>query len=133
MPNNWFKLQPHVSDSQSSRLLCRVRAGDAGLGNRRPNEFGKSYKLCPFCLRNGLTVALNEAHAILECPASGFVRRVSGLQAYVDAYALGGAFLQSRVLRAYVGGDGVDGEALNQRAASLRQVLESWFQQVSSL
>jgi len=61
-----------------------------------------------------------------------------GSQAYVDAYAvdayaLGGGFLQSRVLRAYVGGDGVDVGALNQQAATLKQVLESWFQQVSSL
>ena len=64
LPTNWFKLQPHVTDSQSSRLLCRVRAGDVGLGNRRPNDFGKSYKLCPFCLQNGSSVALNEAHAI---------------------------------------------------------------------
>ena len=91
------------------------------MGNRRPNDFGKSYKLCPYCLQNGSSVALNEA--ILECPASAYVRRVSGLQAYVDAYALGGAFLQSRVLRAYVGGDVVDVEALNQRAATLKQVL----------
>ena len=52
-----------------------------------------------------------------------------GSQAYVDAYALGGGFLQSRVLRAYVGGDGVDVGTLNQRAATLKQVLESWFQQ----
>ena len=22
LPTNWFKLQPHVTDSQSSRLLC---------------------------------------------------------------------------------------------------------------
>ena len=121
LPTLWFKLQPHVTDLPSSRLLCRVRAGDVGLGNRRPNDFGNSYKLCPFCLQNGSSVA------------SAYVRRVSGLQAYVDAYALGGGFLQSRVLRAYVGGDGVDVEALNQRAATLKQVLESWFQQVSSL
>ena len=133
LPTLWFKLQPHVTDLPSSRLLCRVRAGDVGLGNRRPNDFGKSYKLCPFCLQNGSSVSLNEAHAILECPASAYVRRVSGLQAYVDAYAFGGGFLQSRVLRAYVGGDGVDVGALNQQAATLKLVLESWFQQVSSL
>ena len=48
-----------------------------------------------------------------------------GSQAYVDAYALGGGFLQSRVLR----GDGVNVGTLNQRAATLKQVLESWFQQ----
>ena len=70
---------------------------------------------------------------ILKCPASAYVRRVSGLEAYVNVYALGGGFLQSRVLRAYVGGDGVDVGALNQQAATLKQVLESWFQQVSSL
>ena len=133
LPIRWFKLQPHVSDTQLSRLLCRIRAGDAGLGNRRPSEFGKSYKLCPYCLQNGTAVALNEAHAILECPASGYARRVSGLKAYIDAYSHGGAYLQSRVLRAYLGGDGVDVQALSQRAASLEQVLESWFQQVSTL
>ena len=110
LPTNWFKLQPHVTDSLSSGYYAESGQGMLDW----VIEALMTYKLYPFCLQNGSSVALNEAHAILECPASAYVRRVSDLQAYVDAYALGGGFLQSRVLRAYVGGDGVDVGALNQ-------------------
>ena len=74
LPTFWFKLQPHVTDLLLSRLLCRVRAGDVGLVNRRPDDFGKSYKLCPFCLQNGSSVA------------SAYVRRVSGLRRRVRSW-----------------------------------------------
>ena len=37
-PQVWFKLQPHVCNSKAGGLLNRLRAGDAGLGNRRPKS-----------------------------------------------------------------------------------------------
>ena len=46
-PQEWFKLQPNVCDNKAEKILNIFRAGDARLGNRRPNEHGKSYKYCP--------------------------------------------------------------------------------------
>ena len=33
MPWNWFKLQPHKTDSTASKTLSLVRGGNAQLGN----------------------------------------------------------------------------------------------------
>ena len=43
-PQEWFKLQPNVCDNIAEKILNMFRAGDERLGNRRPNEHGKSYK-----------------------------------------------------------------------------------------
>ena len=40
LPQNWFEAQCFVSDSESSKAICRIRAGAWGLGNREPNEMG---------------------------------------------------------------------------------------------
>ena len=52
-PRVWFQLQEHVTDDKLSKVLNSVRAGDVGLGNRRPKDLGHSYKLCPDCLGQG--------------------------------------------------------------------------------
>ena len=44
-PRDWFKLQSHINDSKQCAVLSRVRAGDTGLGNRRPNHLGLTYKV----------------------------------------------------------------------------------------
>ena len=66
-PDGWFKLQKHVSDSSLCGVQSRFRAGDTGLGNRRPNLAGKTYKTCPLCLAKGATKVLNEVHVGLQC------------------------------------------------------------------
>ena len=43
-PEKWFKLNPQTNDSEECAALNQFRAGDAGLGNRRPNHLGLSYK-----------------------------------------------------------------------------------------
>jgi len=52
-PRVWFQLQDHVTDDSHSKLLISVRVGDVGLGNRRLNILGHSYKVCPVCLDQG--------------------------------------------------------------------------------
>ena len=42
-PSKWFTLQDQVTDSQASRFLCKVRAGNAGLGSRYRNVHGAKY------------------------------------------------------------------------------------------
>ena len=45
-PEKWFRLNPCINDSKESAIVNRVKAGDAGLGNRRPNHLGLTYKMC---------------------------------------------------------------------------------------
>ena len=52
-PWKWFRLQGFVSDSRASRTLCRVRAGNAELGNRYKDRYGCTHVLCPWCLSKG--------------------------------------------------------------------------------
>ena len=73
-PRKWFKLQDHVNDSEEILTLNRVRAGDAGLGNRRPNKGGQFYSHCPYCLSLGKAVKLSEYHVLLECQSVGYER-----------------------------------------------------------
>ena len=44
MPWNWFKLQPHKTDSTASKTLSLVRGGNAQLGNCYKNRLaGDTY------------------------------------------------------------------------------------------
>ena len=61
-PRKWFKLQDHLNDSAELRTSNRVRVGDAGLGNRRPNPMGKFYSHCPYCLTKGVVTKPTEHH-----------------------------------------------------------------------
>ena len=65
-PGSWFKLQSHVNDSKSSKALCRVRAGNAQLGNRYKDKYGCVQNWCPWCMDTdrGVQVRLSEAHLI---------------------------------------------------------------------
>ena len=72
-----------MNDSQSCKFLNIIRAGDAGLGNRRPNELGLSYKTCPWCISLGIITKLDELHVILECQALGYERQIKGLARFI--------------------------------------------------
>ena len=63
----WFKLQLHVCDGKAGGLLNRLGAGDAGLGNRRPNIHGSTTKWCPLCLDKELVNHLSEYHVVVSC------------------------------------------------------------------
>ena len=82
----WIKLRPYVNDSSLCGVLCKFRAGDAGLGNRRPNQFGHSYKSCPLFSPGGIAVPLNECHVAPVCPSVGFERRVTGILDFTTKY-----------------------------------------------
>ena len=73
----------NVNDSAEFGSLSRCRAGDAGLGNRRPNVHGASYKQCPWCRDLGIQVSLNELHVVLECPGVEFIRHSKGVTRYL--------------------------------------------------
>ena len=132
-PRVWFQLQDHVTDDSLSKLLNMVRVGDVGLGNRRPNDLGYSYKLCPVCLDQEEMFLLCEAHVLLACQATDFVRRSSGLLAYSESMRQGGIVAQNKILKAYLGGDGAGAAVLLKRAKTMRQGFDSWFQQVANL
>ena len=71
-----MRLNPCINDSKESAIVNRVKAGDAGLGNRRSNHLGLTYKMCPWCVSVGILVKLDEQHVILECPGAGYARRI---------------------------------------------------------
>ncbi len=60
-PWNWFKIQSHVNDTKSSKILCQVRGGNAQLGNRYKNRYGFIYDVCPHCELLGLNIKLTES------------------------------------------------------------------------
>ena len=129
-PSKWFSLQPHVNDSAQSRILNRFRAADEGLGNRRPNVLGESYKSCPLCLEEGYTYKLNETHVILVCPAVGFTRQARGIEAYQSGQLVRQDPAEL-VMRGFLGGDGADPVKMMARANDLQCVLVDWLRQVS--
>ena len=49
-PEKWFRLNPCINDSKESAIVTRVKAGNAGLGNRRSNHLGLTYKMCLWCV-----------------------------------------------------------------------------------
>ena len=46
-PSKLFSLQEHVKDSLTSKVLCKVHAGNFGLGNRYRNVKGCKFTGCP--------------------------------------------------------------------------------------
>jgi len=131
-PVSWFTLQPHVNDSNEFRVLSMFRAGDAGLGNRRPNMHGKSYKICPWCNELGMTVPLNELHVGAVCPGVGFVRRTKNINQYLETNVSVSRPL-GVIFKDFLGGDGANAQTMAVRAAALSCILESWIQLVAGL
>ena len=107
-PQVWFKLQPHVCDGNAGGVLNRLRAGDAGLGNRRPNIHGSTTKWCPLCLSKGLVSHLSESHVVVFCQAVAYERSASGLGALMTDSTRSGTTVLTRIL----GGDNASREVL---------------------
>ena len=67
-PWKWFRLQGFVNDSRMSKALCKIRAGNAELGNRYKDRFGCTHVYCPWCLSKGVRARPVESHVVLVCP-----------------------------------------------------------------
>ena len=114
-PQVWFKLQPHVCDGKTGGILNRLRAGDAGLGNRRPNIHGSTTKWCPLCLNKGLVSHLSEHHVVVSCQAVAYERSASGLGVLMTGSTRSSTTVLTRILR----GDNASREVLLKRADKL--------------
>ena len=123
-PKEWFKLQVHINDSKQCAVLNQVRAGDAGLGNRRPNHLGLTYKECPWCSAIGIRVLLNELHVILDCPGSGHARRATGIGVFLKARLP--LLTEHAIMIEFLGGDGANVETMMLRGDWTLTVLEEW-------
>ena len=90
-----------MNDSQSCKFLNIIRAGDAGLGNRRPNELGLSYKTCPWCISLGIITKLDERNE----PALGYERQIKG---FAKLITLKSSLTtpSSEIIKDYLEGDG---------------------------
>ena len=128
-PLVWFKLQPHVCDSNAGGLLNRLRAGDAGLGNRHPNIHGSTTKWCPLCLDKGLVSHLSEHHVVLSCQALAYERSATGLGALMT----GSTWCSSTVLTRIIGGDNAFREVLLKQSEKLCLLLERWMDLAGAL
>ena len=120
-PRKWFKLQDHVNDSAEIRTLNRVRAGDAGLGNRRPNKGGQFYSHCPYCLSLGKAVKLSEYHVLLECQ-SVWYERTQFKVPKIPVNSPG----SKNALRKFIGGDNAGATELHERARKIHRILTRW-------
>ena len=125
----WVKLQPHVCDSKAGGLLNRLRAGDAGLGNRRPNIHGSTTKWCPLCLNKGLVSHLSETHVVVSCQAVAYERSASGLGVLMTDSTRSGTTVLTRIL----GGDNASREVLLKRADKLSLLLDRWMELAGAL
>ena len=123
-PRDWFKLQAHINDSKQCAVLNQIRAGDAGLGNRRPNHLGLTYKECPWCSAMGIKVLLNELHVILECPGSGHARRATGIYAFLKARLP--LMTEQAIMIEFLGGDGADIDTMMLQGDWTLTVLYEW-------
>ena len=130
-PVGWFKLQRHVNDSSLCGVLSRFRAGDAGLGNRRPTLAGKTYKSCPLCSAQGINNVLNEPHVVLQCQSVSFERQATGILDFASNYS--GLRKSHLVLKDYLGGDDAEYNVLHQRAQALGFMLDTWLGKVDQL
>ena len=78
-----WELPGHVNDSRGSRVLCKLRVGNVGLGNRVPLKVvGHVLKECPLCSAKGLIQPLNESHVILDCEELKDVQESMGVKNY---------------------------------------------------
>ena len=130
-PEKWFRLNPCINDSKERAIVNRVKAGDAGLGNRRPNHLGLTYKMCPWCVSVGIQVKLDEQHVILECPGAGYARRMTGVMSYLDARSR--VMCNGMTLREFLGGDGANTNTMMTRGKWLLSILNEWSQMVSEV
>ena len=118
----WFKLQPHVCDSKVGGVLNRLRAGDAGLGNRCPNIHGSTTKWCPLCLSKGIVNLLSEHHVVVSCQAVAYEKSTTGL----GALMIGRPQSSRAILTGILGGDNVSKEVLLKRTRKISLLLERW-------
>ena len=125
-PWKWFRLQGFVNDSRASRTLCRVRAGNAELGNRYKDRYGCTHVLCPWCLSKGVRARLVESHVVLICPCVAAQRRDFGIADFHLTYVAHGKKPLWHILRAYLGGNGSDQVILLERGRKMAVLLESW-------
>ena len=130
-PVNWFRLNPCINDSKECAIVNRVKAGDAGLGNTRPNHLGLSYKMCPWCLLVGIQVNLDEQHVILECPGAGYPRRMTSVMSYLDTRSQ--VMSHGMTLREFLGGGGANINTMTVKGKWILSILDTWWQMVSEL
>ena len=121
-PKVWFTLASYVNDSPNVGALNRCRAGDSGLGNRRPNELGFSSKVCPLCQRIGKMEKLNEAHVILKCHALNYDRDSLGVSLFTNHSLTS----YSRQLKDYLGGDNAPDATIHKRASVVATLMDKW-------
>ena len=112
----------YVCDSTVGGVLNTLRAGGAGLGNRRPNIHGSSTKWCPLCLNKGIVNRLSEHHVVVSCQAVAYERSATGL----GALMVGRPQSSRATLMGILGGDNVSKEVLLKRTTKISLLLDRW-------
>ena len=120
-----------MTNSSPCGVLSRFRAGDTGLGYRRPNLVGRSYKTCPLCLANSATKTLNEVYVVLQCSSVPYEREVTGIFDFKSTYP--NSRKHHLILKDYLGGDDAENNVLYCRASALNIFLNSWLGKIDHL
>ena len=60
LTKHWFKPKNWVTDGGYSKIYSEFRVSNVGLGNRGPAKNGEFYKLCPLCIKSGVSALNNE-------------------------------------------------------------------------
>ena len=129
-PEIWFKLQPHVTDGESSRVLNLTRAGNLGLGNRMKNIHGEQFQMCPWCEQRGIKTKLNEPHVILLCPGVRDIRKDLRIILFCPEKFRKGLMMPHVALKHYLGEDGSSALILRKRAMGIRQLVSIWMSRI---
>ena len=64
MIKQWFRPKSWVTDGGYSKIYSEFRVSNIGLGNRGPAKNGVFYKLCPLCIKSGVTALNNEVRCL---------------------------------------------------------------------
>ena len=122
-----WTLPGHVIDTDYSKTLCKMRTGNAGLGNRGPikkDGTSISFKECPLCADIGRVVRLSEEHITFECVMLPSIQQGKAMAAYKKQHK---GKLSRALLWGYLGGDKCDDQELLNRAEGLDTLLSEYF------
>ena len=123
-----------INDSWQSKILCEFRAGDAGLGNRRPTPEKIKLKLCPLCKEGAKTSLVNESHVLISCQALASLREDIGMRSKIKSYEIEYKTTNPIILcRLFLGGDNCDKATILNRAYVIKKLREAWWEKLQSV
>ena len=112
-----------------SRILCKFRTGNSGIGNRAPIlGLRQAQKYCLLCQEGESRRGLTEYHVVFQCKRLRHAQVELGLQSYKVKNRNRGP-----LLRRFLGGDGCAVKVLMERGSTLGKLLDKYFTELRAM